>query len=139
MSKTRIEQYPNSMLTVGQMLAEEQFKELPENDKIREMNRIERELFYQNKEKYKDNVDNFLNKLIKVDGYLVELTQYLNISAEEFMDDLTRKKINQKIDNDMIKRIKELDFLYPKGEENEDNIDRMIKGAGLKGGVMKII
>ena len=128
MSKTRIEQYPNSMLTVGQMLAEEQFKELPQNDKIREMNRIERELFYQNKEKYKDNVDNFLNKLIKVDGYLVELTQYLNISAEEFTDDLTRKKINQRINDEMIQRIKEIDSLFPKNKiikelEGEDYVD----------------
>lgn len=143
MSKTRIEQYPNSMLTVGQLLAEEQFKELPINDKVREMNKIEREIFYKNKEKYRDNVDNFLNRLIKVDGYIVELTQYLNISAEEFVDDITREKLNQRINDDMIKRIKEIDELYPPNKkikelEGEDEFDRIV-GAGISKGVKKAI
>jgi hypothetical protein len=128
MSKTKIEQYPNSMLTVARLLAEDQFKSLPIKEKTLEMNRVERELFYKNKEKYKDNVDNFLNRLIKVDGYIEELTQYLNISSNEFEDDLARKNRQAQINKDMLQRIKDIDELYPPK-----------KGAGIKkvvGGVI---
>lgn len=103
MSKTKIEQYPNSLMTISKILSDRMFKDTPAIEKARKINKIERDAFYKNKEQAKDNVDEFLNKLYKVDSYITELTQYLDITAT----DLDRVVDEQSLTNDEIKKLEE--------------------------------
>lgn len=80
MSKTKIEQYPNSLMTISRLIAERNFKNVPPLEKAMQINKIERENFYKDKEKSKDDVDEFVNKLVKIDGYITELTLYFDNS-----------------------------------------------------------
>jgi hypothetical protein len=82
MSRTKIEQYPNSLMTVSRLIAERNFKDAPPLEKAMKINKIERENFYKDKEKSKDDVDEFINKLVKIDGYITELTVYFDNSEE---------------------------------------------------------
>jgi hypothetical protein len=83
MSRTKIEQYPNSLMTVSKLLADRMFQDTPTIEKAKKINQIERENFYKDKEKDKDNVDEFINKLVKIDGYITEITIFFDNSDEQ--------------------------------------------------------
>jgi hypothetical protein len=138
MSKTKIEQYPNSLMTVSKILSDRMFKDLPSIEKARKINKIERDEFYKNKEQAKDNVDEFLNKLIKVDGYITELTQYLDITGtdlEKIVDEraLTDEQIRMlQEQREEQRRQERLD----EQEEKEDELnsyESTVTGSGIKG------
>lgn len=82
MSKTKIEVSPNSLMAVSKILNRQNFQGLPSREKALRINKVERDAFYKDKEKYKDNVDEFLNELIKIDGLITELQQYLDDTTE---------------------------------------------------------
>lgn len=82
MSKTKIEVSPNSLLAVSKILNRQNFQGLPSRERALRINKVERDAFYKDKEKYKDNVDEFLNELIKIDGLMTELQQYLDDTTE---------------------------------------------------------
>lgn len=83
MSRTKIEQYPNSLMTVSKLLADRMFQDTPTLEKAKKINQIERENFYKDKEKDKDSVDEFINKLVKIDGYITEITVFFDNSDEQ--------------------------------------------------------
>jgi len=129
MSKTKIEQYPNSLMTVSRMIADRNFKDTPPLKKAMQINKIERENFYKNKEKFKDNVDEFLNNLIKVDGYITELSAYFDNS-----ENLKNKKIDEQLLDDQEVLFKEIE--ERKKKESADD-ETAISGAGIKKKIKK--
>ena len=80
MSKTKIEVYPNSLMAVSKFLNKKQFNALPSKDRLKKINKLERETFYKDKEKYKENIDDLEAKIAFVDAYLIELQTYLQQS-----------------------------------------------------------
>jgi len=129
MSKTKIEQYPNSLMTVSRMIADRNFKDTPPLKKAMQINKIERENFYKNKEKFRDNVDEFLNNLIKVDGYITELSAYFDNS-----ENLKNKKIDEQLLDDQEVLFKEIE--ERKKKESADD-ETAISGAGIKKKIKK--
>ena len=76
MSKTKIEQYPNSLMTVAKILSKKHKKYLETliDNPERTSRDLERNEFYKNKEQYKNNVDDILEKISDVDIFLDEFS-----------------------------------------------------------------
>lgn len=125
MSKTKIEQYPNSLMTVSRLLAERNFKNTPSMEKAKQINKIERENFYKDKEKSKDDVDEFINKLVKIDGYITELTVYFD-NSEKMANDTKIEYLRG--DNSIIDA-----GVHPLDEKSESSVgtERSV-GSGIR-------
>lgn len=112
MSKTKIEQYPNSLMTVSKILSKRNKKHLDSMDTP--ISDKERNDFYKNKEQYKTNVDEILNKINDIDIYIDELNTvitdiFINVSQpsgilRKIIQDLTF--INKNYKNNIIKKSK---------------------------------
>lgn len=112
MSRTKIEQYPNSLMTVSKLLSKRMERNMPVI--VKKNTNEERNEFYKNKEQYKNNIDEILNKINDIDVYIDELKTiikdiFIPISQpsgilRKIIQDLTL--INKNYKNNIIKKSK---------------------------------
>jgi len=125
MSKTKIEQYPNSLMTVSKLLTNRMKKNMPVI--AREKTNIERNEFYKNKEQYKNNIDEILDKINNVEVYLDELMSVVQDQTAPIpqITTILRKImqelifINKNYKNKIIKKFKSYDLYDLQDIENE--------------------
>ena len=76
MSKTKIEQYPNSLMAVSKLFSKR--SNYFNNDQIIKTDNPEREDFYKNKEQYKKNIEEILTDISNIDIYIDDLMPLLD-------------------------------------------------------------
>jgi len=92
MSKTKIEQYPNSLMAVSKLFSKR--SNYFNTDQIN-IDNPERDDFYKNKEQYKKNIEDILTDISNIDIYIDELNPLLNdiFTPASSILGLTRKLI----------------------------------------------
>lgn len=139
MSKTKIEQYPNSLMAVSKLFSK---RNNYFNTNQINIDNPEREEFYKNKEQYKNNIEEILSLIVNVNILLDEAKlyaynasntsnpNYVNIytSNTTYMAGILRKiiqdltKINKKYKDTILKKSKNYNLYDLQEIENDINI-----------------
>jgi hypothetical protein len=138
MSRTKIEQYPNSLMTVSKILADRMFQDTPSIEKAKKINLLERQEFYKDKEKDKDNVDEFINKLVKIDGYITEITLFFDNSENQLEQRQQEREREERLQFGGYDELDDINRTNEDGESGTINSSRasgassLTVGSGIK-------